>query len=210
MKQKIWLVFALVFLIFLIFEIRSTYSLFETDTSTFVDSDLAKWQIKINNNSLNMLTEDSNVFSLGSIEWSNQDHVKDGKAFPGNSGSFYIEIDPTDTDVSFLYNLTIDMSNLNNDAIEIVSIVEENGKSLIRTGRDTYSGIFKLEEIKNSEKHLIKLDIVWNYDDENSVFDYELGQNDNIGILVIIDVVQYNENDEIVEYIEESVDNEIS
>lgn len=212
MKQKIWLVFGITFLILLIFEIKNTYSLFETDTSTFVNSDLAKWEIKINNNNLNMLTEDNNIFSLGSIKWSNQNHVKNGKASPGSNGSFFIEIDPTSTDVSFLYNLTFDMSNLKNDAIEIISINEENSKKLVRTGIDTYTGIFKLNEIKKGEKHLIKVDVIWNDNEENNELDYELSQsiNNNIGILVMIDVVQYDGTNEIIEYEEESVDNEVN
>ena len=76
MKRKILLVVCVVVLIGFILEVKSTYSLFETNGGAIVSKKLAKWQIKVNNTYLTTLSEDRNTFSLGSIEWENVDHVK--------------------------------------------------------------------------------------------------------------------------------------
>ena len=153
MKKKILIILGGLFFLLLCLEVRNTYSLFETNGRAVVDKNLANWQIKVNNTYLNTLSEDNKTFSLGSILWDSKNHVKEGKAAPGSVGMFYIEIDPTATEVSFLYEITFDTSSLNNSEFEISSVREVNGKQFIRISENTYVGIVPLSEIKTNTKY---------------------------------------------------------
>ena len=88
-----------------------TYSLFESDATVSTTNDTAKWNIKVNNNMVTSLSPSQNEINIGSIQWNSGGHVRSGKAAPGSVGSFEILLDPTDTQVSFIYELEMDMSN---------------------------------------------------------------------------------------------------
>ncbi len=207
MKKTFLIILCTSFLILLCLEVKETYSLFETNGTAVAGKQLAKWQIKVNNTYLTTLSENRNTFSLGSIEWENQGHVKPGKAAPGSIGKFYIEIDSCHTEVSFLYEITLDMTNLKNSEFQISEIKEVNGKNLIRTGEHTYVGIIPLTEIQTNTKHEIEVSVVWNNKEENNKADYELGSRANLEIDVPVTVVarQYDGTENFTEYNEDSV-----
>ena len=107
--------------------------------------------------------------------------------------TFEIEIDPTDTQVSFVYELTIDTSDLLNEEFEITSVTETNGNTFIRTDENKYVGIAHLNEIENGEIYNIEIEITWNNDDNNNDSDYELGirADEELNIDVNIELSQY-------------------
>ena len=108
MKKHILIILCVFSSIFLIAQVVYTYSLFETERQTVVTSPIAKWNVLVNNSLLTNNYGQENTFNLGSINWNSGGHVRSGKAAPGSVGTFEIEIDPTDTEVSFLYELDID------------------------------------------------------------------------------------------------------
>ena len=192
-QQKITIIGIIIVVILLCIEIFYTYSLFETNVETDTSSDIAKWNIKVNNS---MITESNYLidsFNLGSIDWENSNHITSGKAAPGSVGTFEIEIDPTDTQVSFVYELTIDTSDLLNEEFEITSVTETNGNTFIRTDENKYVGIAHLNEIENGEIYNIEIEITWNNDDNNNDSDYELGirADEELNIDVNIELSQY-------------------
>ena len=207
MKKMFLIILCTSFFILLCLEVQKTYSLFETNGTAIAGEQLAKWQIKVNNTYLTTLTEDRNTFHLGSIEWENQGHVKTGKAAPGSIGKFYIEIDPCQTEVSFLYEITLDLSKLENSEFQISEVKEVNGKNLIRTGEYTYVGIIPLVEIQAKIKHKIEVSVIWNNKEENNEADYELGSRAEleIDIPVIVVARQYDGTENFTEYNEGSV-----
>lgn len=207
MKKKILIILCASVLILLCLEVKNTYSLFETNGTGVASEKLAKWQIKVNNTYVTTLTEDRNTFNLGSIEWENQGHVKVGKAAPGSVGKFYIEIDPTNTEVSFLYELTLDTSSLNNSEFQITNVKEVNGKTFLRTSENTYVGIVPLNEIQTSTKYKIEVNVIWNNKEENNKADYELGSRADLEIDIPVTVVvrQYDGSETFTEYNEDSV-----
>ena len=133
--------------------------------------------------------------------------MKNGKAAPGSVGKFYIEIDPTTTEVSFIYEITLDTSSLNNSEFQISSVAEVNGKSFIRTSENTYVGIVPLNEIKTNTKYKVEVNIVWNNNEENNEADYKLGSKADIEIDIPVSVLvrQYDGSETFTEYNEESV-----
>lgn len=207
MKKKILIILGGLFFLLLCLEVRNTYSLFETNGEAIVSKKLAKWQIKVNNTYLTTLSEDRNTFSLGSIEWESIDHVKEGKAAPGSKGKFYIEIDPTTTEVSFLYEITLDTSSLNNSEFQITNVREVNDKQLIRISENTYVGIVPLKEIQAKTKYNVEVSVIWNNNEANNEADYELGSRADleIDIPVMVEVRQYDGTETFTEYNEGSV-----
>lgn len=207
MRKKILIILCISLFIILCLEIKNTYSLFETNGEAAVEENLATWKIKVNNTYLTTLTEDRNTFDLGSMNWESQNHVKEGKAAPGSVGTFYIEIDPTTTEVSFLYEITLDTSSLNNTEFQIQSVREVNGKTFIRTNENTYVGIVPLREIQASTKYRVEISVIWNNKEENNEADYKLGSMANTGINlpIKIEARQYDGTEVITEYKEDSV-----
>ena len=207
MRKKILIILCISLFIILCLEIKNTYSLFETNGEAVVEENLATWKIKVNNTYLTTLTEDRNTFDLGSMNWESQNHVKEGKAAPGSVGTFYIEIDPTTTEVSFLYEITLDTSSLNNTEFQIQSVREVNGKTFIRTNENTYVGIVPLREIQASTRYRVEISVIWNNKEENNEADYKLGSMANTGINlpIKIEARQYDGTEVITEYKEDSV-----
>ena len=200
-KKKITVIGIVLIAVFL-FLITVTYSLFETRKEATVSSSIAKWNVKVNNTMITKSTNQNSTFSLGSINWQSGGHVKSGKAAPGSVGTFEIEIDPTNTDVSFTYELTIDTSGLNNEEFIISNVREINGNEFIRTDKNTYVGIARLDDNQNNEKYNIAINITWNNNEENNENDYNLGKNADIdiNIPVSLNISQYTGTEQFIEY----------
>lgn len=201
-KREITVISIILIAVFLFLVMSITYSLFETRKQATVSSNVAKWNIKVNNSMVTKFSSEVNSFNLGGIEWQSGGHVKPGKAAPGSVGTFEIDIDPTDTDVSFIYELTIDTSNLHNDEFLISSVSETNGNEFIRTGENTYVGIARLEDNLDNTKYHVEISIVWNNNEANNDNDYALGKNADLDIFVpvSVNIIQYIGNEQFVPY----------
>lgn len=170
-----------------------TYSLFESIVAVGVESDIAKWNIEVNDEMITSGSSVNNTFDIGSVVWQNGGHVISGKAAPGSVGSFSIEVDPTDTQVSFTYQIEFDMEALDNDYFVVTNVRETNGHTFIRIGENTYVGIARLSEIDNGDVYDVDFDITWINNDNNNEHDYEIGihGDDGVYIPVNIEVNQY-------------------
>ncbi len=194
MKKYFLFTLTLMGLFVLIFQISKTYSLFESSVIDSADISLASWKIKVGDTYLTSLTSEDEEFDLTSINWSNANHVREGKGAPGSSGSFDVIIDPLTTDTSFLYNIEIDTGILNQSGLKITSIKEINGHEFSNISENTYQGIAHLKEIKNKEKYDIKIELVWEDNEENNSADYELGSraDTKINLPIHVNISQYN------------------
>ena len=208
MTKKKLIVMSIIFIAVILFiEIIRTYALFETNKEISVSSNIAKWNIKVNNTMVTNSNNENTTFSLGSIDWNSGGHVREGKAAPGSTGTFEIEIDPTNTQVSFVYELTIDTSNLNNKEFVISNVNETNNNYFIRTGENTYIGIARLSDNQEGQKYNIEINITWNNNEENNEKDYELGKKAEleINIPVSLKVSQYVGTEQFTEYQEQDL-----
>ena len=201
-KKRITVIGVALIAVILFITIFYTYSLFETNKQISVSSNLAKWNVKVNNTMVTQNTASVNTFNLGSIDWNSGGHVREGKAAPGSTGTIEIEIDPTDTQVSFTYEITIDTSSLENDEFNITSVSETNSNEFIRTGEFTYLGIARLENNRRGQKYNIEINIAWNNNESNNANDYELGKKAEIevDIPVSLNISQYTGEEQITEY----------
>ncbi len=194
MKKYFLFTLTLMGLFVLIFQISKTYSLFESSITNSADISLASWKIKVGDTYLTSLTSEDEEFDLTSINWSNANHVREGKGAPGSSGSFDVIIDPLTTDTSFLYEIVIDTEIFNESGLKITSVSEVDGHEFSNTGENTYQGIAHLKEIKNKEKYDIKIELVWEDNEDNNSADYELGSkaDTKINLPIHVNIYQYN------------------
>ena len=162
--KKSTMVLAPFFFLVMILIVVGSYSLFESQRRNTTGLEIAKWEIKVNND---LLSGSTSTFSINNFTWSTSPYVMEGKAAPGLNGYFDIVIDPNDTDTSIMYDVTFDFSNLDSDQFSITEIKEIDDKSIVRTGEFTYSNIITLDEINNGETNTIRVYIEWINDEAN-------------------------------------------
>ncbi len=192
MKKTILIILVIITLIIAILTIVFTYAVFESEISGDVMVDKATWRILINNTDITNGTNKEFVIDKINVVGSN--HTQAGKIAPGDSGNFNILIDPENTDVSIRYDVSLDFSNLENTKLKVESIEEtEAGKTLIKTGENTYTGTILLSEIKQGIKNNITVTLKWEQDETTDEEDTQIGsiENNKIQIPVNVKVTQY-------------------
>lgn len=196
--KKILMVITPLFFLITIYLIVDTYSLFESNHVTTINSDIAKWQIKLNGD---VIDGASSTFSVDFLDWDGSEYVLDGKVSPGMNGFFDVEIDPNMSDVSVRYDISFDFETLSASQFVINDIIEMNGREMIRTDEYTYTGILSLDDIKKGDKSVVRVSLTWVNDEANNEADSILASThgNKLKIPVVVTLWQYN-NEEIVEY----------
>lgn len=196
--KKVLMVITPLFFLMTIYLIADTYSLFESNHVTTSNVDIAKWQVKINDDAINGATS---TFTVDVINWEGTEYVLDGKVAPGMNGYFDIVIDPNDSQVSIKYDVSFDFEVLSENQFVINDIEEINGRELIRTDENTYTGVILLDEILDGETSTVRVDLSWVNNDENNESDSLLGSSHGnvLNIPVIVTLWQYD-NETIIEY----------
>ncbi len=187
------------FFITAIFFFYEAYALFESNRVNTSSIQIAKWQVKINDDNI---SGSSSTFTIDNITWNESQNVKSGKVAPGMDGYFDIEIDPNDTETSVRYDITFDFTNLDSDQFQITEIKEIDEKTIVRTGEFTYSNIFTLSDIENNETNTIRVYISWINNENNNKKDSDLGKiaNNTVLIPVKVDITQHFDGETLVEY----------
>lgn len=159
MKRGFIFIGCLLFLLILSFNI--TYGLFESNKDFNANMNVAKFNLFVNNNNI----VDTKSFNINNITVLNNENVLDGKIAPGVRGYFELILDPKDSDVSIYYEVSLDLKDVLNDGI-ILDSVESDSGSLINVDKNTYAGVFTLDEIKNNVQKNIKIYFSWVNNDE--------------------------------------------
>ncbi|MBR3230076.1 MAG: hypothetical protein IKF91_04545 [Bacilli bacterium] len=188
--KKILIILCFVFLCLTIHSISTSFGVFESKFDEDSSSSIAKWNIKVNNDNLN---DTENTFYVDNISYVNSDNVNEDRFAPGVTGMFLLVIDPSDTEVSFKYDLSIDLSGNEYSQIKLDSIEGVDGTTLdVNSG--VYSRVFSLSEIEAGRKDTIKVSFSWENDDANNESDSMLGQSSStFEIPVNIKFTQYTE-----------------
>ncbi len=185
MKRVLFLILVLGALICI--QVVNTYGLFETDALMDAEVNSAKWIIKLND--VNIM--ESNEFSIDSLNLISNGNVKSGKFAPGVKGYFDVVVDPNLTEVSVVYSVTVDLSNIGNESIVLSSVSETSGRELIRTGENTYSGIISLDDINDGVTLDIRFSFEWLDDREEVIEDLSEFNSRSMSIPVVFDFKQY-------------------
>lgn len=152
---------------FLYLESNSTYTSYESEVGSEVKSEIADWNIKINDTLINEANEEG--IDIDTIEWET-DHTREGAASPGTSGVIIITIDPTTTNVSFDYELEIIDKTVDESKILTVTKVESSLHPLTKDA-NKYKGTMLLSDIENEKKNIIKIFAKWEDNGQDTVVD---------------------------------------
>lgn len=106
--NKIKLLIFLLCIVALLSTINSTYSRYVSASSGIVQTDIARWQIFVNNENIVENYNTSMTF-IPVIE--QNDNVAANKIAPSSKGYFDIFINPSNVDVSFTYDINITIPN---------------------------------------------------------------------------------------------------
>ena len=132
--KKILIVVSFAVLLLLSLVFMNTYALFQTDGVASKNLSIGRWIIKIND----IDTMVSQNISLNDFVYDNSIHTQNEYFAPGSDAYFDVEIDASLTDVSVLYTIDVDDSDLedhpnigfsieNLDTEETVSVLPMEG-----------------------------------------------------------------------------------
>lgn len=181
----------LIMLIITIYAISTTYALFQSQIKGSVVKNVGKWNIKING--ADVLKGTSEEFNMQQFVVDENENTKPGKMAPGTTGSFELSIDPTDTQVSVRYDISIVLNEITNDKVQLISVEKDSTNNIVKTNENTYTGIIPLEEIEKGAIDLVKIKFCWENDEQNNIVDSEIGTiiNSKIQIPVKVNITQY-------------------
>lgn len=107
-KRTIILVLALISLAIFLGSSAYTYAKYYTKEDSTIGSHIKKWDIKINNESIRtgtVLSQKINAYIEGNP------NVADNTIAPGTYGYFLIDVDYTNVDLSFTYDISIEVND---------------------------------------------------------------------------------------------------
>ena len=202
--KKLLTILLLIMLIISLLQIANMYALYKQENQGDYSNLLGVWSIKVNgadissgdqNLTFNM-TED-NLIYLDSAR------VKRQKMAPGTQAYFEIIIDPTNTDVSVIYQLDMQFEQLTTK-MKLVKVENwfqksgneekiENTDISTNLASNTYKAVIPISKINDKYLNHVKLYFEWINDENNNAVDSEIGQTENakISVPLKINLKQY-------------------
>lgn len=202
--KKLLTILVLIMLIISFFQIANMYALYKEELQDNYTNLLGVWAIKVNGVDISSGGE-SLTFNMTEdhLQYLNSSTVKDGKFAPGEQACFEIIIDPTDTDVSILYQLDIKLSSIEEANLKLVKVenyFQKNGETTqvtndkVETGVESHTAVIPLDMINEKYMNHVKLYFEWENLEENNATDSELGSTDGgakISVPLEINLKQY-------------------
>ena len=187
---KVWVyVNSYTFLVLFIYGIASTFGLFHSNVDGDVNTDVAKWNILINDTNISDGVTDK--FVINDLAYSDTTNKKPGTIAPGTSGTFSLTLDATDTQVSVIYTIEVDESKFGNEMLKIAKVEKVAGSGDFQEVTDgVYQGIIPYNA---KSKVTIDFTITWINDEANNEIDSEIGtrENPDLEIPVVVTATQY-------------------
>ena len=176
MKNRIHIILWLIVVVFILLTYAvfyNTLALFETDSSGTINTDIGKWVIKVNNQTITDGQNES--ININNFVYEQNSHVEQGYIAPGTSAYFDLVIDASDCDVAVLYNLDLNFDETTYADNISFSVETLNGPQVVRTDEYVYSGIVSLNSIINGETTSFRIHITWDDDPTYDEDDTALG-----------------------------------
>lgn len=162
MKKKIIILLACTSLLFCIGSTIYTYAKYNSQSSHDIGTNIKKWKIKVNNKEIENNTEFSELIN---VRFENNEHTAENKMAPGSNGSFEIELDYSNVEVSFEYEISIKDVTIPDI---VITKVEVDNELIPSTNDYKISNKVKLNDNTNTSKvKTIKVYLSWK-DDESS------------------------------------------
>ena len=200
-KKKLILIAALFSLTICIGSTSYTYAKYATKTSRDLESKISRWNVKINNEDISKITTDENgkiiveskktldnKLEINFIDTSNE-NIEKNVIVPGTQGNFEVNLDFTDVDVSFKYEIEFDFSEANLDGFQVVDY-EVDGVKTIPTNNLIEKTVYKTDTDRKDD---LKINIEWvdeNTEESNKINTALAGQDIKINIYIKLVQIQ--------------------
>lgn len=172
--KKLLFFLCLCIILLIIYGVIRIYALFHSELGANVQLKNGTWNITVNGTDITKGTDIQ--FAINNVTVEENEHVKPGNIAPGLTGTFKINIDPENTNVSTRYDIYLDEEKLTNPNIQIKSIKETlNGNELVKTDKNTYTGIIPLEKIQAGTTNEITVEVEWIENEDHNEEDIGLG-----------------------------------
>ena len=158
-KNKIILLLAFLSLFTCIYFIQDTYAKYLTKASTDVTGRVARWNIEVNDT---VIKNNSTLTNLITPNFSGTTHIAPNVIAPTVTGSFELEIDSTNVDVSYTYTISIERNEDLSDFI-VTGYKVDNGSIInVDTSVETPSITNDVLLSDTQRVHTITVYIGWN------------------------------------------------
>ena len=189
-KLFLWLL-VIIFLSITLIVFSDTLALFESNANGLVNSDTGRWIIKVNNETIT--EEDVETIVIDDFVYTASSHTAPGVIAPGGSAYFDLVIDATECDVAVKYTLTLNSTTTGYaDNIEFsVDGMDEAG--IVQTGEFDFTGVIELDDILEGNTKSIRVNVVWNNDEQFNEQDSAIGivENNKLTFPIGFTAIQY-------------------
>lgn len=198
--KKILTIFLLIMIIICCYQITSMYALYKTELEGEYSTALGVWSIKINNQDISSGEQNLTLtLSDDNFKIVPNDNIAENKFAPGMEMYVDLIIDPTNTDVSVIYDVEVKLAEESTAKIE-VSKAENYFQKADGTGQventnvttegSKYTGIIPLSTINQGYVNRIRVYFVWKISEDgtNDEADSGLGGTENAKISIPIDI----------------------
>lgn len=84
-------------------------------------------------NGADVLKGTSEEFNMQQFVVDENENTKPGKMAPGTTGLFELSIDPTDTQISVRYDISIVLDEITNDKVQLISVEKDSTNNIVKT-----------------------------------------------------------------------------
>ena len=205
--KKLLTILVLIMLIISFFQIKNMYALYKEQLQSDYTNLLGVWAIKVNDTDISSGGQNLTfTISDSQLQYIESEYTKADKIAPGGNAFFDIVIDPTNTDVSIVYQIDI-LENTNVVAptkIELISVENyfgqgNDGQTNKTTNNkeykngNSYTSIIPVNMITQEYKNYIRLYFKWVNVEENNETDSTLAETEGatISVPLKINLKQY-------------------
>ena len=166
--KKLLTILVLIMLIISFFQITSMYALYKEKIEGEYNTLLGAWEIKVNDKDITSSGQ-VETFTINQLGYISSEYIQAGKIAPNGQAYFDIVIDPTNTDVSVIYQInmeSIDIENVQIDLIELENYINKDGEQdIINTEvnleGNLYTAVMTVDKISQGYKNHIRLIFRW-------------------------------------------------
>ena len=191
-KRKIFLLLSFLSLFLCLYFVSDTYAKYLTKASAGVTGQVAKWNIKVNNTNVRNNDTLTNVITP---VFAGSQHVAANVIAPTVTGYFDLQLDASDVDVSFTYNISVTRNANLRDFVVTGYQVDSGTVNSVDVSVETPTISDDILITDTTRTHTIRVFIGWNDDADtqelNNAQDTAVtGTYDNINLTVNLSFVQ--------------------
>ena len=191
-KRKIFLLLSILSLFLCLYFVSDTYAKYLTKASAGVTGQVAKWNIKVNNTNVRNNDTLTNVITP---VFAGSQHVAANVIAPTVTGYFDLQLDASDVDVSFTYNISVARNANLRDFVVTGYQVDSGTTNSVDVSVETPTISDDILITDTTRTHTIRVFIGWNDDADtqelNNAQDTTVtGTYDNINLTVNLSFVQ--------------------